>query len=192
MAHHKTVARIEAHHAVRHEVRHEVVLAVAHHVLLGRRIVAHSRYPDQVGRQYTVSCVEAGHGLVHRRTDCAGVGYIDHIGNLKKHVKADRHIGLVVVHCCATTDIAHVVVPVRCGWACRMCQWSVHLDRRMSLQTGRMELGKSDEMLKDYMTKEEPVQNMCLLGSILQMNNHNLAGGFAVNGQRSRDLHLEH
>jgi hypothetical protein len=42
--------------------------------------------------------------------------------------------------------------------------------------------GKNDEKLKGYTTKEEPVRNMCLLGSILQMNNRSPAGGFAVNG----------
>lgn len=158
-----------------------MVLAVAHHGRVGRRTAARSCYPDQVGRHCTASCVEVGRGSVHHRIDCAGAGYIDHIGNLKKHVKADRHTGLVVVRCCATTDIAHVVVQERYGWECRTSQWPVRLGRRTSQQTDRMELEKSDEKLKDYTTKEEPVQNMCLLDLNLQTNNRSPAGGFAVN-----------
>lgn len=69
-----------------------------------------------------------------------------------------------------------------------MYQWSAHLDHRMIQWIGRMEPEKNDGKPKGCMTTEEPVQSMCLLETIHQMNSHILAVGSA----KSRDHLANH
>jgi hypothetical protein len=96
---------------------------VVHHMPIDRQVAVRNCFPDQAGKRYTASFVEAGRGLVHRRTGCADAGCTDRIGNLKKHARAAGHrIDLVMLRCCVTPDTAHVVVLERCGRERRKCQ----------------------------------------------------------------------